>query len=242
MARSLRSPAVLMTIYVAVFAYGGPWLGSGSTAGRNLPQLAIAALLAVLAARGNRPARILMITYSIAGAFAVFYSSTHWGPSEPVAAGFVALACALVQVGLLISWPMYERTRTGWSPGQLQANQFLPWPKLWVPVSGVAGGLLMTLLPFSDGLRQTACSASGSSCRASGFGYPIAYRFAYNDLAPRGIAVGAFAADWVLWCLAILLVLYLVQVSRNRGYSASGSAVGYRASSGPSVAAPSDSC
>ena len=100
-ARRLSSPAVLMTVYVAAFICGGPWLGS-DPARRNVPQIAIAVLLAVLAARGSRSARILMTSYSVLGAFAVLYSSTHWGPSEPVADSFLALACALVQIGLLV--------------------------------------------------------------------------------------------------------------------------------------------
>lgn len=42
MAWGVRSPGVLMTAYVAVFIYGGPWLGSTEgTAYPNLPQIAI---------------------------------------------------------------------------------------------------------------------------------------------------------------------------------------------------------
>jgi hypothetical protein len=219
-ARSLRSPAVLMAIYVAAFICGGPWLGSGSTAHRNAPQIAIAVLLAVFAARGSRSARVLMITYSVLGVFVVFVGSTLRGPSEPLAASFLALTCVLVQIGLLVSTPMYQRTRRGWSPGQFQAGQFLPWPKLWEVLASAAGGLVMALLPFSDGIRETACSAGGARsvqpCGAGGFGYPIAYRFAYNNLAPRGIDFAAFAMDLELWTLSILLVLYLLQVSRSR--------------------------
>jgi hypothetical protein len=84
----------------------------------------------------------------------------------------------------------------------------------------MAGGLVTALVPFSDGIRQTVCSAGGASsgqpCGAAGFGYPIAYRFAYNNLAPHGIDVAAFAADWALWAVSILLVLYLFQLSRGR--------------------------
>jgi hypothetical protein len=224
-ARSFRSPSVLMTVYIAVFICGGPWLGSGSTAHRNIPQIVIAVLLAVLAARGSRPARVLMIIYSVLGAFPVFYGSTLWGPSEPLAASFLVLTSALVEVALLVSTPMYQRTRP-WSQGQIQAGAFLPWPRPWVALSGVAGGLVMALVPFSDGLRETVCSTIGAgsaqSCQAFGFGYPVAYRFAYNHLAPRGIVIGAFATDWALWSVSILLVLYLIQVSRSRKASDPG--------------------
>jgi hypothetical protein len=62
MARSHRSPAVLMTVYVGIFLYAGPWLATGSAPERNVPQVVVAVLLAVLAARGSRAARVLMIT------------------------------------------------------------------------------------------------------------------------------------------------------------------------------------
>jgi hypothetical protein len=226
MARSLRSPGVLMTLYVAVYIVGGPWLGSGSTGHRNIPQIVLAVLLAVLAARGRRSARVLMITYSLLGAVAVVFGSTHWGVSEPFAATFLALASVFVQICLLVSTPMYQRTRPGWSPGQAQADPFLPWPKLWVVLVSAAGGLVMTLVPFSDGLRQTVCSAGGVTslqpCQAAASGYPIAYRFAYNNLAPRGIDAAAFGADWALWAVSILLVFYLFQLSRGRENSDPG--------------------
>jgi hypothetical protein len=225
MARSLRSPVVLMMVYVAMFICGGPWLGSTSTADGKVPQIAIAVLLAVLAARGSRTARGLMITYSVLGAFAVFGSTTHWGPSEPLAASSLALTCVLVQIGLLVSTPMYERTRPERSPGQLPAAPFLLWPKVWAVLASAAGGLVMALVPFSDGLRETLCSAGGVRpvpCGAAGFGYPIAYRFPYNNLAPRGFHIAAFAADWALWSLGIFLVLHLLQLSRSRENSEPG--------------------
>jgi hypothetical protein len=215
MARRLRSPALLMAACVAVSICGGH---------RDLLQIASAVLLAVLVARGIRWARVLMIGYSLIGAFAVFYGSTNWGVSRPYAATYLALTCAVVQVGLLVSTPMYQRTRPGWAPGQTQAGPFLPWPKLWVALAGIVGGLALAVLPFSDGIRPALCSAAGSAsaqaCGAAGYGYPIAYRFypsAYqfagnNDLAPRGIDVAAFATDWALWGISILLVLYLVQL------------------------------
>jgi hypothetical protein len=46
MARGLRSPAVLMTVYVAVFLYAGPWLATtGDTPHRNVPEIAFGVLL-----------------------------------------------------------------------------------------------------------------------------------------------------------------------------------------------------
>lgn len=166
-----------------------------------------------------------MITYGILSASAVFYAATLWGASEPFATSLRILTCALVQIGLLVSAPVYERTRPGWSPGQY-TGEFLCWPRLWVVLASAAGGLVMTLLPFSDGQRPTVCSAAGARpepCGAFGFGYPIAYRFAYNNLGPRGIVIAAFTMDLALWGLAFLLVLYLLQLSRSREISDPGS-------------------
>jgi len=59
MTRGLRSPAVLMTMYVGLFLYAGPWLGTGSPPHRNASQALVAVLLAVLACRGSRAARVL---------------------------------------------------------------------------------------------------------------------------------------------------------------------------------------
>jgi hypothetical protein len=43
-----------------------------------------------------------------------------------------------------------------------------------------------------------------------------------GPLAPHGINVAALATDWALWGVSILLVLYLVQVSRSREDSEPG--------------------
>jgi hypothetical protein len=210
-----------MTVYVALFSYGGPWLTAGSADHRSAGQIVIAIVLAVLAARGSRTARVLMITYSVMTAVALFSSTARWGPSRPFAASFLGLACAMLEIGLLVSTPMYQRTRPGWSPGQLQSDPFLPWPRWRALLAGAGGGVALALVPFSDGLRETLCPAgavrAAQSCEAAGFGYPIAYRFGYDDLAPRGLDGAAFAADWALWGLSIVLVLYLLQLSRNRG-------------------------
>jgi hypothetical protein len=115
MARHLRSSAVLMTVYVAVFAFAGPWLATGTTARRNLAELVIAAALAMCAAHGSRPARALMITYSALGVLATTFGSTHWW--SPPLPRLLNMVCYMLQIALLVSTPMYQRTRPGWAPG-----------------------------------------------------------------------------------------------------------------------------
>jgi hypothetical protein len=223
MSRSLRSPAVLMAAYVALFIWNGPWLGSEIPAHRNGFQIFVAILLAIFAARGSQAARVVMITYSIVGVLGVFFGSADPGPTKPLGAILLALTCMLAQIALLVSSPMYQRTRPGGSSDQAQGHPFLPWPRVWSVLAGAAGGLAMALVPFSDGTRETLCSAGSgrpaSPCQTAGFGYPIAYRFPWNNLAPRGINWAAFATDWALWGLSILLVIYLVQLNRSREYA-----------------------
>ena len=169
-----------------------------------------------------------MITYSIVGVLAVFFGSAHLGPAKPLGTILLALTCMLAQIGLLVSSPMYQRTRPGESADQAQGDPFLPWPKMWSVLVGAVGGLAMALVPFSDGVRETLCSAGigrpASPCQTAGFGYPIAYRFPRNNLAPRGINWAAFATDWALWGVSILLVIYLVQLDRSRDYPDPGKA------------------
>lgn len=223
MARCLRSPAVLMTIYVVLVWWDGPWLGTDNGAHRNGVQIIIAVVLAALAAKGSRAARVLMITYSIVGVAAVFFGGTHSGVSKPLGSFLLAMACVLAQIGLLVSSPMYQRTRPGWSRGQVHGDPFLPWPKLLPVLAGAAGGLVLALVPFSDGLRETVCMAGGgrpaSPCWPAGYGYPIAYRYSWDNLAPRGTDLAVFATDWVLWTVSLLLVVYLVQLNRSREYA-----------------------
>jgi hypothetical protein len=223
MSRILRSPAVLMAAYVALFSWNGPWLGSEIPAHRNGFQILVAILLAIFAAKGSRAARVVMITYSIAAALGVFFGGAQVEPPKALGAVLLTLTCILAQIGLLVSSPMYHRTRPGASSDEAQDLPFLPWPKLWSLLAGVGGGLAMALVPFSDGPRDTLCSAGSghpaAPCQPAGFGYPIAYRFSWDDLAPRGINLAAFTTDWALWGLIILLVIYLVQLNRSREYS-----------------------
>jgi hypothetical protein len=212
-----------MAAYVVLFSWDGPWLGSEIPAHRNGFQILVAILLAIFAARGSRTARVVMITYSIVGVLGVFFGSAQLEPPKALGAVLLTLTCILAQIGLLVSSPMYQRTRPGACPDEAQDHPFLPWPKLWSLLAGAGGGLAMALVPFSDGARETLCSAGSghpaSPCQAAGFGYPIAYRFSWADLAPRGINWAAFATDWALWGLSILLVIYLVQLNRSREYS-----------------------
>jgi len=233
--RWVRSPGLLMTAYVGLFLYAGPWVGPGDPARRNWVEIVVAVFLAWLACRGSRPARVLLIAYSILGVFIVLFGSTSsWSPGA-AAVRLGLLALCLVQVCLLVSASMYERTRPGWSPGRLPQTQFLPAPRSWTVATSAAAGLIITLLPIAN-LRAVTCppghSAADGQCLADGTGYPNAYRFDggiltmhagnvqwLNVAAPAGLHVIAFATDWAMWTLSVALVLYLVwlDIHRARG-------------------------
>lgn len=236
--RWLRSPAVLMTAYVGLFLYAGPWVGPRALTHRNWVEVVVAIFLAWLACRGSRAARVLLIAYSILGVFIVLFGSTSSSSPDAAAVRLGLFACCLAQVCLLVSAPMYERTRSGWRPGRLPPAQFLPAPRVWTVATSVAAGLIVTLLPFAN-LRAVACppghSAADGQCVAQGAGYPIAYRFDggittmhagnvqwLNVAAPTGLQVIAFVTDWAMWSLSVGLVLYLVWLDVHRARGSSG--------------------
>jgi hypothetical protein len=223
-----RRPAVLMAAYVGLYLAADPLFGTGSSLHRSAPQFAVAVVLAWLTARGSRVARVLLIAESVAGVVAMLF----WWSTEPSVARVGYFACYAAQVCLLVSTPMYQRTRPGWSPEWIPAARFLPVPRLWMAAGSVAAGLLITLLPLKRGLRPFPCPPSvlaGRSCLADGSGYPIAYRFRLNIAqgtedrnhwlnvpAPQGIQTLAFATDICLWSLFVLLAVYLVWLAGNR--------------------------
>jgi hypothetical protein len=75
MDRGIRSPVLLMAGWLGIFLLAGPWFSIGGPPHRNFPQAALGIVLAVLVARGNRAARVMLILCSAAGVCAVLFGS-----------------------------------------------------------------------------------------------------------------------------------------------------------------------
>jgi len=236
LARIIRSPAALMTAYVVVFALSELASAARPTARADVLELLIAVVLAVLAVRGSQLARILMIIYGSLGVLLAVVGSTR--PAWALAPRLGVMACCLLQVALLASTPMYQRTRPASARGEPADAPWLPVPRLWALLVSVGAGLGVTLLHIGN-LRPIPCPAhvtvlAKTPCQAAGTGFPVAYRWLtgyaqiydngnslrwLNIAAPRGLQVPAFATDWALWTCGILLALYIIGLNRNREYS-----------------------
>jgi hypothetical protein len=235
--RLIRNPAVLMAAYAGVFIAIGPWfvIGPGH-AQRDVLEIGIAAFLAWRVASGGATARGILIGYTILGMAAVLISASTADGSW---ARLGLLAAALVQLALLVSTPVWARTRPEGRPGP-------PAAPLWPPLrlrtlfAGIGAGLILTLLPVGATRLQPILSCPAlpglvpareqahAHCQQTVSGLPVAYRNwgIGNEDLPGGRSIGlvlrpglrpsSFAIDWLLWGLAAFSVAYLVGVSGDR--------------------------
>jgi hypothetical protein len=231
----LWSPALLMGVYLALFFVSvSPWLTLGNgTARVSVVQIIAAPVLAVLALRGSRVARVLMITYSLVGVWAALSANPSMWSAGAAALRFGLLACCLTQVCLLVSTPVYQRTRSGRSAEHRRLAGFLFAPPIWMVLVSVAAGIAVTLLPVA-GLRTVSCgsghpAAGWGACLAQGTGTPFAYSYDSGILqmshdkvhwlfvaAPHAIQAAAFTTDCALWSVGIFLALYLLWLAIRR--------------------------
>ena len=216
---------------------------------RSIGELVVAVVLAILAARGSRAARVLMIAYSAFGCLLMLFGGSQvW---VPILARLSGMVCYVFQIALLVSTPMYLRSRPDPVPGRSRAP-WLPVPRVWALLVSAGGGLGITLLHLGN-LRPIPCPAhvtvvAHTPCLAGGYGEPFAWTWfggytqntAYDMTrwlhvaTPSGVQVAPFAADWAMWCLAILLVFYLIGLNQSREYSGPPQ----RYAAGPAPAGP----
>jgi hypothetical protein len=172
----------------------------------------ITAFLAWRVSRGGRISRmILILGNGAACARAVLDVARLWDVAV------VALAVvSAVQVALLVSPPVYGRTRP--APVQVRAQSWRqllpPRPPAWLLPWGLLAGVLVTLayLGSMDFITIAGCRpATSDACSAFAEGYPL--RWLSADQGTPLIFKDALLRDSVQWALCCTSVVYLAWVS-----------------------------
>jgi hypothetical protein len=232
MART-RRPGVLMTAYLALFLVVGPWPGAhGAPATAHalaregsLPGIAIAAFLAWQVSRGSAVARGFMLTWAMLG-----FAGTLMSPalrSGRLVPAWLLAGCA-AQLALLLSTPIYDRTRKDPLARYPGPVSLWPVPPRWMLPGAVATAMACMLLGLGNmGLAHPpGCGPAG--CTLSQ-GYPVHFLTAnpvlslqdgvgpfLSSLSGAAISSGALAEDLGLWTLAAFAAMYLLWIAQRR--------------------------
>jgi hypothetical protein len=242
-----RRPGVIMTAYVVLFLATGPWSGPPTAltvrqlAGEvSLPAITIAAFLAWRVTRGSSFARGLLVVWTVAGFAATFDSpAMRSGGLVP----FWLLVAYAGQIALLLSSPVYERTRKNPAGEPVSETGLWPAPPRWMLPTAAAGGALLTLLFLGTMSFQPVqgCQAAGylaphtarlASCSTLKQGFPVPYLAALPSLsldkgrkvtasnldlfANAVISKRALAEDLAAWTLAVGAALYMIWIPGRR--------------------------
>jgi hypothetical protein len=197
--------AVYLLLAVAALIAG--WL-SYSPAWADGSSIAVTVFLTWRVSRGGYIARaVLVVTGVLSGASALQSVARHWGLAA------IALAViTVVQVALLLSPPVYGRTRR---PGRIDVRapnwgRLLRRPPAWLLPWGLLAGTALTLalLGHMDWVTVAGCRPTGSEgCTALTEGYPLHWLTA--DQNEPLIAKRSLFEDWTQWTLAGTSLLYL---------------------------------
>jgi hypothetical protein len=246
-ARIWRKPGVLMAAYLILFGITGPWPAGSfpATAARlahavDPDAIVIAAFLAWRVTRGGSLARGLIIFYTAAGIAGLINSP---GIRSGSLISLVLLATYLVQIALLVSTPVYNRTRKNQVGLAPDGSRLWVLPPRWMPVSAAAAGVIMTLLFLGNMSFQSVpgCQAPGylaphsaplDQCATVAEGYPVHYLSAVptltlnsgNKVTAANLAVfadpviskSAAAEDLAIWTLVSFTAFYLLWVPSRR--------------------------
>jgi hypothetical protein len=165
------------------------------------------AFLAWRVSRGGRISRmILIIASGAAYAVAALAVARLWD----VAVVGVVIICA-VQIALLVSPPVYGRTRP--APIQVRAEgwaQLVRRPPMWLLPWALLAGALLTLayLGSMDWIAIAGCRpAASGACIALAEGYPLRWLTAHQN--EPVVFKGALLKDCAQWVLVSMSVLYL---------------------------------
>ena len=236
-----------MTAYLALVLAVGPWPGTHGVPASahvlardaSLSGFAIAAFLSWRVTRGSALARGLIMAWTVFGFAAAFFSvSLRSGSVVPV----WLLVGEAGQIALLLSQPVYERTRKDPAAPYPSPTSLWPAPPRWMLAAAPAAAAVGALLGLGSmgPPPDSGCSRGqlGSSCMTISQGFPVhflnaspvvslqdGFRPFLSSLAGAAISRGALAEDLALWTLAAFVSMYLLWIASRRpepGPSAEG--------------------
>jgi hypothetical protein len=197
-------------VYVLLAAIGfiGNWLSRSAGSQQPLPSFLITAFLTWRVSRGGWFARRILIVASFAsGAVAAVDIARRWDLTV-----MALVIIGAVQVALLVSPPVYGRTRR--TPIPVRAPgwaRLVRRPPAWLLPWGLLAGVLVTLacLGSMDWVAVPGCRpAASDACSALAEGYPLRWLTAVPTNEPL-ISKGALFKDCAQWALISTSVLYM---------------------------------
>jgi len=212
-----------MTAYLLLFVATLAGADTRTSASRpaDLGSPLIAAFLAWRVTRGGWFSRGLIIVFTIG-----VIQHLLWGV-DLTSGGLVSLgllAICLVQIALLVSTPIYERTRREWADRPPISARLWPTPPWWMAAAALAGGMLLTLLFLgSEDFQSVPCapatpSAPPARCETLAQGFPVHFLSAspsVNVAAPV-IIKRAAAEDLAVWTALSFAACYLIWLPSQR--------------------------
>jgi hypothetical protein len=219
-----------MIAYLILFGIAGPWpTGSSPATAAQLAHavdpgaIVFAAFLAWRVTREGSFARGLIILYTISGiaGHAGLLSSPGMRSGSLISLGLLAIY--LVQIALLVSTPVYNRTRKNQADLAPDGARLWVLPPRWMPVAAAAAGVIITLLSRGNMtyLNAPGCqspylaphSAPLDQCGTLAEGYPIHYLSAMPTLS---LSKSAAAEDLAIWTLVSFAAVYLLWLPSRR--------------------------
>lgn len=245
-----------MTAYMTLFVIAGPWPSASAPATAHqlahdvsLTGIAIAAFLSWRVTRGSAVARGLIILWTAGGSAAAFTSlAMRSGSLVPC----WLLAAYAAQIGLLLTAPVYDRTRKDPATGYPGPTALLPAPPAWMLPTAVAAGAILSLVFLGSMSAQAVpgCQSPGylaphtaplARCQTLGQGFPVHYLSAFPSLglangskitpsnmsltANADINKHAIVEDLAVWTLAAALAMYMLWIPSRRPAPATSPAI-----------------
>jgi hypothetical protein len=202
---------VILRVYLLLAAVGFivNWLsGIDVRRGPGLPpSFLVTAFLVWRVSRGGRISRVLLIIGNAASCVvAALAVARQW---DVAVVALIVVSAA--QVALLVSPPVYGRTRPAPVPVRMRSwAQLVRRPPAWLLPCGLLAGVLVTLalLGNVDWVQIQGCMpAASDGCTALVRGYPLRWQSAYQSIPV--IFEGGLLKDCVQWALVSTSFLYL---------------------------------